>query len=242
MRGTAPCPYKSRSKRYAQGRMVRSDQSPLPQVAVAMVIVAYTLLLEILQQLDASFHENRNARNVESGSGEHIKQGVVFMHPDGNAPLGQVAQMVLRRSSAIRSSIRFQRGFGMPPKGWRSTMSPGVAALRHAWPEVERMRGIYDTRRRRLIQGLRELGFQIPVEPKGAFYIFTSCAHLTPDDYKLAFDILEKSGVAVAPGRDFGPGGHGFLRFSYCNSMENIEQGLIRRGDYLARHYPGAVK
>lgn len=118
----------------------------------------------------------------------------------------------------------------------------GVAALRHAWPEVERMRSVYDTRRRRLIDGLRELGFQIPVAPKGAFYIFTSCAHLDTDDYKLAFDILEKSGVAVAPGRDFGPGGHGFLRFSYCNSMENIEQGLVRLGDYLARYYPGAVK
>ncbi len=118
----------------------------------------------------------------------------------------------------------------------------GVAALRHAWPEVERMRSVYDARRRRLIDGLRDLGFQIPVEPRGAFYIFTSCAHLDPDDYKLAFDILEKSGVAVAPGRDFGPGGHGFLRFSYCNSMENIDKGLVRLKDYLARYYPGAVQ
>ncbi|MCF8033802.1 MAG: pyridoxal phosphate-dependent aminotransferase [Desulfarculaceae bacterium] len=117
----------------------------------------------------------------------------------------------------------------------------GVAALEDAWPEVERMRAVYDTRRRRLIEGLKELGFAIPVEPKGAFYIFTSCAHLDPDDYKLAFDILERTGVAVAPGRDFGPGGHGFLRFSYCNSLENIETALERLGAYLAEHYPGAT-
>jgi len=118
----------------------------------------------------------------------------------------------------------------------------GVAALEHAWPEVERMRAVYDTRRRRLIDGLRELGFAIPVEPKGAFYVFTSCAHLDPDDYKLAFDILEQTGVAVAPGRDFGPGGHGFLRFSYCNSLENIERALERLGEYLAQHYPGTAR
>ncbi len=118
----------------------------------------------------------------------------------------------------------------------------GVAALRHAWPDVERMRCVYDTRRQRLIQGLKDLGFDIPVSPKGAFYVFTSCAHLDPDDYKLAFDILEETGVAVAPGRDFGPGGYGFLRFSYCNSMENIEQALGRLGDYLARCYPGAAR
>jgi (5-formylfuran-3-yl)methyl phosphate transaminase len=118
----------------------------------------------------------------------------------------------------------------------------GVAALRSGWPEVERMRQVYDIRRRSLIDGLMELGFKIPVEPKGAFYIFTSCTHLDADDYKLAFDILEKTGVAVAPGRDFGPGGHGFLRFSYCNSLENIERALERLDGYLARYYPEARK
>ncbi|MFP4453231.1 MAG: pyridoxal phosphate-dependent aminotransferase [Desulfobacterales bacterium] len=118
----------------------------------------------------------------------------------------------------------------------------GVAALKHAWPDVEHMRDIYKARRRRMIDGLRELGFKIPVEPRGAFYVFTSCAHLDPDDYKLAFDILEKTGVAVTPGRDFGPGGHGFLRFSYCNSLENIEKALTRLGDYLSRYYPGSVQ
>jgi aspartate/methionine/tyrosine aminotransferase len=118
----------------------------------------------------------------------------------------------------------------------------GVAALKHAWPEVERMRQRYDARRRRLIAGLKELGFSIPVEPKGAFYIFTSCAHLETDDYKLAFDILEQTGVAVAPGRDFGPGGRGFLRFSYCNSLANIDLALERLGDYLRRRYPGVLR
>ncbi|MFW6284086.1 MAG: aminotransferase class I/II-fold pyridoxal phosphate-dependent enzyme [Desulfosalsimonas sp.] len=63
---------------------------------------------------------------------------------------------------------------------------------------------------------------------------FISCAHIDADDYQLAFDILEKTGVAVTPGRDFGPGGRGFLRFSYCNSRKNIEQALSRLKDYLA--------
>ena len=41
--------------------------------------------------------------------------------------------------------------------------------------------------------------------------------------------------MAVAPGADFGPGGEGHLRFSYCNSAENIEKGLERVGRHLAR-------
>jgi aspartate/methionine/tyrosine aminotransferase len=118
----------------------------------------------------------------------------------------------------------------------------GIAALRDGWDDVLRMREIYDTRRQVLIQGLRELGFPIAVEPKGAFYVFTSCAHIDADDYRLAFDILEKTGVAVNPGRDFGPGGHGFLRFSYCNSRQNIELALTRLKDYLAGSQSHAIR
>ena len=118
----------------------------------------------------------------------------------------------------------------------------GVAALEHAWPEVERMRAVYDTRRRRLIDGLRELGFAIPVEPKGAFYVFTSCAHLDPDDYKLAFDILEQTGVAIAPGRDFGPGGHGFLALLLLQQPGEHRARPGAPGRLPAQHYPEAAR
>ncbi len=109
----------------------------------------------------------------------------------------------------------------------------GIAALTQCQTEVERMVGRYNARRMHIVDGLRRLGFSIPVTPQGAFYLLTSCAHLDRDDYRLAFDILEKAGVAVTPGRDFGPGGHGFLRFSYCNSLENISEGLRRLEGYL---------
>ena len=39
---------------------------------------------------------------------------------------------------------------------------------------------------------------------------------------ELALEILEKTGVALTPGVDFGQGGEGFLRFSYANSAENL--------------------
>lgn len=46
------------------------------------------------------------------------------------------------------------------------------------------------------------------------------------DSYRLAFDLLDKAGVAVAPGIEFGSHGEGHLRFSYANSIENIEEGM----------------
>ncbi len=110
----------------------------------------------------------------------------------------------------------------------------GIAALREGADDVERMRGIYDKRRRFMISRLKEMGLGITVEPTGAFYVFANMKHVSNDSYKLAFDILEKAHVGVTPGIDFGDGGEGYIRFSYANSMENIAEGLDRLQTYLS--------
>jgi aspartate/methionine/tyrosine aminotransferase len=109
----------------------------------------------------------------------------------------------------------------------------GLAALRNAAPDVERMRRTYDERRKFLIKRLRDLGFVLKVEPEGAFYIFLNVRHLSRNSYDLAFDILEKAGVGVTPGIDFGENGEGYIRISYANSLQNIMEGLDRIEGYL---------
>lgn len=113
----------------------------------------------------------------------------------------------------------------------------GIAALRHAEADVERMRLIYDERRKYMIARLREMGFEIKVEPQGAFYIFANARKFTTDSYRFAFDILEHAHVGITPGVDFGTGGEGYVRFSYANSLENIKEGLERINRYLASRY-----
>jgi aspartate/methionine/tyrosine aminotransferase len=110
----------------------------------------------------------------------------------------------------------------------------GIAALREAHREVAEMKEIYNRRREFMLQRLRELGFGVAVEPTGAFYILANARRYSADSYRLAFDILEKAGVGVTPGIDFGSGAEGFLRFSYANSLENIEEGMERLQKYLA--------
>ncbi len=113
----------------------------------------------------------------------------------------------------------------------------GIAALGNAVEDVDRMKRIYNERRQYMVTRLKELGFGITVEPTGAFYVFANAKHLSPNSYKLAFDILEKAHVGVAPGIDFGQNGEGYLRFSYANSMENIAEGLDRIEHYLQQHF-----
>lgn len=85
-----------------------------------------------------------------------------------------------------------------------------------------------------MLDRLKKLGFDIPVTPTGAFYIFVNSSHLSSNSYKLAFDILDKSHVGVTPGVDFGTNGEGFLRFSYANSIENIDKAMNQLQRYIA--------
>ena len=109
----------------------------------------------------------------------------------------------------------------------------GIAALRQAAPDVDKMKQVYDERRKFMITRLREMGFKIKVEPKGAFYIFADARKFTKDSYRFAFDVLENAHVGITPGVDFGTGGEGYVRFSYANSLENIKEGLDRLNRYL---------
>jgi aspartate/methionine/tyrosine aminotransferase len=108
-----------------------------------------------------------------------------------------------------------------------------VAALAKAGPDVERMRSIYNERRKYIIPRLGELGFKLKTEPAGAFYVFVDVKRFSRDSYALAFEILEKAGVGVSPGIDFGANGEGYIRISYANSLENIKEGLNRIEAFL---------
>lgn len=109
----------------------------------------------------------------------------------------------------------------------------GIAALEEAGQDVARMKKTYNQRRTYMIRKLRNMGFGITVEPTGAFYILANASFLSENSYELAFDILEKAGVGVAPGIDFGRGAEGYLRFSYANSLENIKTGMDRLEKYV---------
>ncbi|MGQ9858153.1 MAG: pyridoxal phosphate-dependent aminotransferase [Thermodesulfobacteriota bacterium] len=110
-----------------------------------------------------------------------------------------------------------------------------IAALQRAHQDVARMRRIYDERRRYLIERLRRMGFGIKVEPTGAFYVLANAKRFSQNSYELAFDILEKARVGVAPGIDFGTNAEGFLRFSYATSLDRIDEGMERLERYLAQ-------
>ncbi len=101
--------------------------------------------------------------------------------------------------------------------------------------ELNRRRDIFCQRRNYLLPALRELGFDIPVTPQGAFYLYADCSRFSSDSQKFALELLEKTGVAITPGLDFGhhqP--ERYVRFSYATDIENLKIAVERMRAFLA--------
>ena len=102
--------------------------------------------------------------------------------------------------------------------------------------ELERRRAKFASRRDFLYNALVNLGFEIPVRPDGAFYIYANCAKFTDDSYQFAVGLLEEEGVAVTPGLDFGNYlANVHLRFAYTTSIERMGDAVERLERFIKR-------
>ena len=116
-----------------------------------------------------------------------------------------------------------------------ATQMAGVEALSGPQQSVLDMVATLRTRRDLIVKGLNEIpGFSC-VMPAGAFYAFPNVSRLPISSADLARRLLDEAGVAVLSGTAFGEYGDGFLRLSYANSAENIQRGLERIADFVAK-------
>jgi aspartate/methionine/tyrosine aminotransferase len=71
--------------------------------------------------------------------------------------------------------------------------------------------------------------------PLGAFYVFPNITQTGQNERELADRMLNEGGVALLAGTSFGAAGKGYLRLSYANSVEQIEEGVKRMKGVLAK-------
>jgi aspartate/methionine/tyrosine aminotransferase len=93
----------------------------------------------------------------------------------------------------------------------------------------------FRARRDFIVPALRELGFGVPAAPDGAFYVWLDCSAFTGDSDAFAIELLEATGVALVPGKDFGvyqPERH--LRLSYATDLASLREAVQRLGGWLA--------
>jgi aspartate/methionine/tyrosine aminotransferase len=116
-----------------------------------------------------------------------------------------------------------------------ATQWAGIEALKGPQDAVDRMVAAFDERRRVILERLNALpGFRC-VRPGGAFYAFPNITGTGYSSRQLQDRLLNEAGVALVSGTSFGEEGEGYIRFSYANSIANIEEALDRIARFLER-------
>ncbi|MBP1763936.1 MAG: putative aminotransferase [Firmicutes bacterium] len=116
-----------------------------------------------------------------------------------------------------------------------------LEALQNGDSSVQKMVAEYDTRRRFMFKGLREIGLNC-FEPKGAFYIFPSIKETGLTSLQFAEELLKAERVALVPGDAFGACGEGFIRCSYAASLAKLTEALERIDRFMKTSLPRLVK
>ena len=116
-----------------------------------------------------------------------------------------------------------------------ATQWAGIEALKGPQDAVDQMVAAFDERRKVILERLNALPGVRCVRPGGAFYAFPNITGTGYPARKLQDDLLSQVGVALVAGTSFGDQGEGYIRFSYANSIANIEEAIDRIARFLAR-------
>ncbi len=115
------------------------------------------------------------------------------------------------------------------------TQFAGIEALKGPQDFVHDMVTEFRKRRDAIVDGLNAIEGVSCIKPLGAFYVFPNVSQLPLSCQDLSDYLLEDAGVAVLPGTAFGKFGDGYLRLSYANSLENIQEALARMDSAISR-------
>ncbi|WP_288480171.1 pyridoxal phosphate-dependent aminotransferase [uncultured Clostridium sp.] len=109
-----------------------------------------------------------------------------------------------------------------------------ISGLKNGLSEVEKMKQEFKNRRDFVCERLTKMGLEHTV-PKGAFYVFPSIKKFNLSSYEFCRKLLNEEKVACVPGDAFGEGGEGYIRISYCYSIEELKLALDKIDDFIKR-------
>ncbi|MDH5259271.1 MAG: aminotransferase class I/II-fold pyridoxal phosphate-dependent enzyme, partial [Gammaproteobacteria bacterium] len=99
---------------------------------------------------------------------------------------------------------------------------------------LESYRTEFKKRRDYLFDAINELGFSVIKKPQGAFYLYADCTKFSDNSFEFANELLEKAGVAITPGIDFGKyKASQHVRFAYTTSLPQLKEGISRLRKHL---------
>jgi len=144
----------------------------------------------------------------------------------------RIGWLILPRELVRKAEIVIQNVFISAP-----TLSQYAALGAFDYEYLDKVKETFRKRRDYLYQELSKL-FTIDAKPQGAFYIWTRIDRYSEDSYDFALKLLEKAGVAVTPGVDFGENEtNKYVRFAYTRSLRELKEGIGRIKRFLSEFF-----
>jgi aspartate/methionine/tyrosine aminotransferase len=105
-----------------------------------------------------------------------------------------------------------------------------IEAIKGPQDEVGKMVAEFKRRRDVIVDGLNNIPRFHCLRPKGSFYVFPNIKEFKISSQAMEDFLMNEAGVAGLTGTSFGKYGEGYIRFSYANSVENIQKALAKIG------------
>lgn len=109
-----------------------------------------------------------------------------------------------------------------------------IEALTVGKDDAIEMRNEYKNRRDLVYSRLVSMGFDV-VKPEGAFYIFPSIKHTNMKSFDFSVSLLKEQGVATVPGSAFSNYGEGYIRISYAQPIEKLDDAMNRLEKFMEK-------
>ncbi|MDX2241624.1 MAG: LL-diaminopimelate aminotransferase [Leptolyngbyaceae cyanobacterium bins.302] len=136
----------------------------------------------------------------------------------GNAEL-------IRALRQVKAAIDFNQ--------YRGILNGAIAALTGSQQGVQQAVDTFRERRDAFVQALHKIGWQVPV-PTATMYIWAKLPEQwAQDSIGFCTQLVEATGVAVAPGKGFGKSGEGYVRFALVHSPVILEAAVDRIHHFL---------
>ena len=103
----------------------------------------------------------------------------------------------------------------------------GIAALREGEQCIAELRSHFAARRAEVLEALSRIEGVHVAAPAGSFFAFFRVDGVA-DSAAFALKLLHETGVALAPGAAFGPGGESALRLCFASTERTIAESLDR--------------
>ena len=141
------------------------------------------------------------------------------------------------QSSAATIKTMYKAVEFMTSNATAMVQQAGIVALRDGEPYIEELRAHYARRRAQVMASLSPLPEVSLPEPQGAFYAFPRIDGLT-DSTAFALQLLEQTGLAVAPGAGFGSDGEGYIRVCFAATETTLTAALSKFCNFVTSERP----